>query len=133
VKLDTSLFPLVVLRWEGGVSDEELEELLRVGDAVTERAAREGVQYALVGVSTGEVTPVQRKRLAQWTEGRAELRKKWEAGAHIVLRGALARGALTAITWLLPQLANVHVHPDEASALSAAKTSLARANARRVG
>jgi hypothetical protein len=133
VKLDASRFPLIVVHWSGPESDEVLEGFIRDCSALAERAVAEQRHYVIVSIGDSDFGPKQRKRLADWAETAPESRARWDLGNHIVVHGAAARGALTAIKWLTPRLSKLYMHPDEATALAAARASLAQANTKRTG
>jgi len=133
VELDTSHFPLIVLRWTGSVSDEELEDLIQRCNALADRAASEQRHYAVVSIGDAHFGPKQRKRVATWMNEHPEHRARWDLGNHVVVHGSVARGALTAVKWLAPRLSKVFMHPDERTAVAAARASLSHANAERTG
>jgi ferric-dicitrate binding protein FerR (iron transport regulator) len=133
VELDASRFPLILVHWNGHVSDEMLERFIRDCEALAERAVGEQRHYAVVSIGDSDFGPKQRKRLADWMDAMPDHRQRWDLGNHIVVHGAVARGALTAIKWLTPRLSKVFMHPDEPTAIAAALQSLAQADTKRAG
>ncbi|HEX5659299.1 MAG TPA: hypothetical protein VFX59_19025 [Polyangiales bacterium] len=133
MRLDPSRFPLIVVRWDGPVTDEVLETFIRDCNALADRAVSERCHYVIVSIGDSDFGPKQRKRMAAWMDAHPDYRARWDLGNHIVVHGAAARGALTAIKWLSPRLSKVFMHPDEAAALKAAQASLAQANTKRAG
>ncbi|MET0285811.1 MAG: hypothetical protein ABW352_15125 [Polyangiales bacterium] len=131
MQLDVTRFPLLLVHWNGPEADEVMERFISAYDTFAQRAVRERRHYVVVSVGDADWTPRQRKRMAAWMDAHLDGDGRWDLGSHIVLHGALARGTLTALKWLVPRFQKVFVHPDEPSALAAAQASLEAA--RKVG
>jgi hypothetical protein len=133
VQLDATRFPLIIVHWTGPEPDEVMEQFMRAYDTFAERAAREKCHYVVVSVGDADWAPKQRKRMAAWMNQHLDGDGTWDLGNHVVLHGALARGSLTALKWLVPRFQKIFVHADEPTALAAAEASLAHANSKRAG
>lgn len=100
MQYDESRSPLVVVSHLGASTDSEFEAFLRKIDATLGRERTLGVLMDLRRAD--RPSPIQRKRLAQWTEEKAGPLKRQCLGMSFVIDRAIIRGALTAILWLHP-------------------------------
>lgn len=130
MRIDSRGFPLLIVHWAGRVQDAELTQFFRTMGEFVARAARERQHYAVVSDGDARFGPVQRKLIADWLATFPPELRRWDMGNYVVIEGAAARGAITALKWLTPKLDNLSVYPNLDAALAAARASLQRVNAR---
>lgn len=99
-QIDDSRWPLVVVRFDGAMSDPEFEKYLA---GVTEILERGSTNYLIFDTTKSAApTAKQRKRQADWITEHTAMIKRHSAGTAYVIPSALLRGMLTAILWLSP-------------------------------
>lgn len=124
MRIETELFPLIVVRWHGSVSEPELNRFFSTMDKLVNRAAEAGTPYAVVSDGEANFSPTQRKQVAAWAASFPERCTRWDRGNYVVVRSAAARGILTAVRWLSPRLSNIFVYASFDEALQAARSRL---------
>ena len=92
---------LVVVTFDGPVSDPELADMLEVlKGVVTDASRRAGFVF---DVSRGVVSPAsQRQTMAQWLKEHSPTIARNCTAAAYVLPNAALRGLLTALLWVVP-------------------------------
>ncbi len=102
ITFDESRWPLVVVRYDAKVDENEFEELLSRLDKNVRKAASARQKTALIYDSTSgyQASPRIRKRQAEWMKANAEATRLNCAGIGFVINSSLVRGVLTAILWL---------------------------------
>lgn len=97
VVLDSSRAPLYVVRFPIAVTDAQLARIFVQFQEVLRRRQVIGV---VCDASHSSLSPVQRKQVAleMGREGRHYAR--WVAGWALIVQSTVARGTLTALTWI---------------------------------
>ncbi len=100
IVVDDSRRPILVVRFEGLVSDAEFETYL--GDMEAQLKPGERVCTILDARVAGRAPPRQRKMQADWLARNAARLRQCSVGSVFVITSPLVRGVLTAILWLQP-------------------------------
>jgi hypothetical protein len=100
IVIDDSRRPIIVVRFDGLVSDAEFERYLGELEAQLEPGQR--VCTILDARLAGRAPPRQRKLQADWLARNAGRLRESSVGSVFVITSALVRGVLTAIMWLQP-------------------------------
>lgn len=100
--MDTSRWPLVVTRWPASLTDEELDAFLAEVVALHRRG--EPFAHIIDGrfAAAASFAPRVRARAQQTLDGIRDLGAQLVRGEAYVITSALARGAITALTWIYP-------------------------------
>ncbi len=106
--IDERSHPVIVTTWFGeatvGIVDEYYDWLgprLAQAHATGERLVLMNDTFAIE-----RPTPMVRKRLAEKTEAQNPVHGKAIVGSVVVIESALVRGAVTALSWILPSLSS---------------------------
>jgi hypothetical protein len=100
VVIDTSRFPLIVERFHRGVTDQDVDYMIRQFELLFHGGRR----YALLVYCDPDavvMSAAQRKRVSQWYRDCAEQVKRINVATAVVLESQLVRGAMTALNWLV--------------------------------
>ena len=128
IDVDERAWPLVVFRFRGQVSLEELNVYLARQDVLL---ARNELTVSLV--LTEEVklweTPVLRRQ-AEWIKHNQEHMRRYSLGAALVIHSPIVRGMLKAILWIQPMPQPHAVFSTVEDALRWLRERVAQANAR---
>ncbi len=95
----TDLFPLVLTSLVGEPTRADVEVLFRGFERLYEGDRRFVVLSDLRGI-TAVPGAAERQWIAQWTERNKPNTRRLHLGSALLVKGALVRGALTAIQWL---------------------------------
>jgi hypothetical protein len=114
ISFDERRWPLVRITFRGNASDDEFDGYLARMTQLVSRGQK--IATLLDARGTGAVSPVQRKKQAEWQKRHADALRRNVVGTAFVIDSSLVRGALTAILWLspLPQPHHVTATPEEA-------------------
>jgi hypothetical protein len=109
---------LFIRRYPGAFTDEELEAMFADMLAAVETAASEHRKIALMSISdpSSAMHPKQRSRVAEWTVSVAPQMRAGAAAHAIVVPGAIQRGILTAILWMVEHPIPIRTFSNEADA-----------------
>jgi len=100
IQVNDTNFPLVVVTFEGSVSDQEFERYLARLDTLWGRNVRSAI---VLEASRADRSPATQRRMqAEWLKKNDYLLRAHSAGTAFVISSALVRGSLTAILWLQP-------------------------------
>jgi hypothetical protein len=113
VDIDERAWPLVVFRFRGRTTMEELERYLQRQEAML---ARQQPMASLVLAEEAKLweTPVMRRQ-AEWIKARKDELRRLSLGAALVIPSPVIRGMLKAILWIqpMPQPHTVVATPEE--------------------
>jgi hypothetical protein len=111
--LDSSRAPLYVVRFPVAVTDAELDRIFLQFRDVWKRQEVIGV---ICDVSHSSLSPVQRKNVAQEMSRERRHYARWVAGWAVIVQSTVARGTLTALTWIATPPFELKVFGDSAVA-----------------
>jgi len=122
---DDSLWPLLVSRFEGQVSDEAYEEFLRQGELYLQR----GEQYVSVHdmVRLSVPTTRQRQRQFEWRRQYDRLMREQLLGCAFIITSPLIRLTLSTVFHVMPLPTPYVAVQDMAQAVTWATSRLAEA------
>lgn len=101
IHVDDTRHPLVVVRFEGDLTDHELAHYL--AEMESRVLARRQTSATVVDATlVRSVTARQRRMQAEWMEKHEEALARHSVGSAFVITSSLVRGTLTAILWLKP-------------------------------
>lgn len=106
---------VLVLVYSGQFSDADYEvALARMNDEL-ESAKAEGRKIAMISVGTSDsgMTSRQRVRSAEWVRDHTPLLRSACVGQGVVVGGAIQRGVLTAILWMIEYPIPIKAHSSE--------------------
>jgi hypothetical protein len=106
IRIDESRYPLVLVTYDGIVSDDQFREHLAQMDRML-TSGREPNVIVVDARKAGVTPPTQRKMQADWQAVNHDAIAERSLGTVFVLDSAPLRGVLTAILWLSP-LPNAH-------------------------
>ena len=112
---DDSLWPLLIVRLEGALSDAQYEEFFAHGHATLLRRERYVSIFDLSRLTLP--TPEQRQRLARWTKAHEPLMRESLIGSALVLSSPFLRMMVSVLVHLAPTPAPYVVVPSELSAV----------------
>jgi hypothetical protein len=98
--VDTSRFPLIVERFRKGVTDHDVDSMIRQFELLFHGGRR----YALLVYCDPDavvMSAAQRKRVSQWYRDCTEQVQRINVATAVVLESPLVRGAMTALNWLV--------------------------------
>ena len=127
IDVDERLWPLVIYRFRGLVSMDEMNKYLARQDVLL---ARHQPTLSLVIATETKLweTPVLRRQ-ADWIKENQELLRRYSLGAALVIQSPIVRGMLKAILWIQPMPQPYAVFPTVEGALRWLREQVARANA----
>jgi hypothetical protein len=118
-----TFYPILVSKTDESVTEEELEVFFRRFAELADQAIRSGTRHVVIVLNDpSKFTPAARKRVAE-AQARhvTPARNDVTLAAFVPIDSALARGALTAIRWVSPDLVkHVRFVPTTEAALRAA-------------
>lgn len=117
---------VVLSTFSGAFTDAEFDEWLAESTRLLEEARRQRTKYVFITRSeaSSAMTSRQRTRSAEWTRANTALLGVACAGQALVLAGALQRGVLTAILWMVEYPAPLKVFATEDEAREWARSQL---------
>ncbi len=127
IDVDERHWPLVVYRFSGRVSMEEMDSYLARQDALL---ARHQLTLSLVlATETKLWDPPVMRRQADWIKLNQELLRRYSIGAALVIHSPIVRGMLKAILWIQPMPQPYAVFSTVEGALGWLRDQVAKANA----
>ncbi|HEX9105168.1 MAG TPA: hypothetical protein VF997_23315 [Polyangia bacterium] len=125
IEIDEGAWPLVIFRFRGQASMEELNTYLARQDVLL---ARKEPMLSLVLAQEAKLweTPVLRRQ-ADWIKQNQELLRRYSLGAALVIQSPIVRGMLKAILWIQPMPQPHAVFPTVEGALRWLREQVARA------
>jgi hypothetical protein len=105
IAIDVQHFPLVLL--DMGRSRRTPEDLRGMFDAFREanaRTASDGRRWVLVAVTEEVPSAVERKTIIEESNKFSAKERECSAGSVLVISNAIVRAAVTALTWMIPNL-----------------------------
>ena len=131
IVFDDAEYPLVVVRFDGGFSDDAFFRYLGQLDLMTDRAFRDRQRVSFVMDARATVTPQpsQRRAMGDWMKQNQQAAAATCAGFAFVIPSAIVRGALTAILWISPMPAPHALFGEMGPALTWAREQLRDAQA----
>ncbi len=122
VEVDEKLWPLLVMRFEGSPTQDELDELARRLEAcIARQEAYVSITDARLG---GGLTPAQRQQQADWLKKHDGTLRKYCLGNAVILTSSIARLTINVIHILYPMPIPHAVLPTMESAAEWAATRL---------
>ncbi|GAB4207499.1 MAG: hypothetical protein OHK0013_25190 [Sandaracinaceae bacterium] len=101
IHVDDTRHPLVVVTFEGDVTDAEfVRYLAEMESRVLVRRRLSATVFD--ATKAGATSARQRRMQAEWMEKNEEALARYSAGSAFVITSPLVRGTLTAILWLKP-------------------------------
>jgi hypothetical protein len=101
IHVDDTRHPLVVVTFEGDLTDAELAHYL--AEKESRVLARRRLSATVVdATNVRSVTARQRRMQAEWIEKHEETLARYSVGSAFVITSSLVQGTLTAILWLKP-------------------------------
>jgi hypothetical protein len=98
--IDASQLPIVVVRFNGYISDPEFDVYLAT---MTGLLTRNSKMVAILDARAAiRNPPSQRQKQADWIRANEELLRQHSLGTAFVLTSPLVRGVMNAILWLQP-------------------------------
>ncbi len=98
-RFEEQFLPLLVVTAPSSVDASDLDALFARFEGRFALQTRYALLLDLTGVQ--HIPPASlRKKIGDWETRHAAETKRWNVGAAIVVRSALVRGALTALSWL---------------------------------
>ncbi len=125
IDVDERRWPLVVYRFRGRVSMEEMNDYLARQDVLL---ARHQPTLSLVLTEEPKLweTPVLRRQ-AEWIKKNEETLRRYSLGAALVIESPIVRGMLKAVLWIQPMPQPYAVFPTIEEALRWLREQVARA------
>lgn len=96
--LDLEAWPLVRIVYPEVVTDADVEQLS--GELETVLARQTRFTMVIDGSRTLSLTPKQRRMIVAAIDKNSLQMKQYCAGQGVIVKGALARGVVTALAWL---------------------------------
>lgn len=125
ITLDDSLWPLLICRFEGKISDSQFEEYLTRGTAYLQRGER---HVNIMDMSQLAMpTPAQRQRQTEWLKASEALMQEHLIGCAMIVTSPFIRLAVSAVFHLKPLPAPYVVVPNMRSGLQWATAQLEEA------
>jgi hypothetical protein len=100
IHIDDRYWPLIMFRFSGQVTMEELERYLTWQDAMVARCLPNASLVLTDNLRMWEM-PVLRKQAA-WIKEHEPLLRKYSLGAALVITSPVVRGMLKALLWMQP-------------------------------
>jgi hypothetical protein len=126
IALNDEHYPFVLMSFRvGECSADDYRALFERFRSIATRAIRNDTCHVTISVSTGGLSPKDRKLVGELTNGvpRAELDRT--LGAFVVDQRAAVRGIITALRWISPKMPNLRAVSSVEHALDAALACLA--------
>ena len=123
IVLDTQYWPVIITTWFGEANEAAITRFFVENDArVFARAQRERTPVVLISDAAHAERPSAkvRKVLADKTSSQSKDVEDLTLGSIIVVENALIRGAVTAMSWILPRMKDMIVVGDIATAIDRA-------------
>jgi len=124
MKLDETLWPVVVFTLGATETDDDWRRMFAHYDAFY---ARRQFFHAVTDATATRTFPsaAQRRLIAELSRDREDQSRRWCLGGATVMSGTVARGVLTAITWISPPVYKLTYHTTFDDALREAVRTLA--------
>lgn len=102
LELDDSLYPVLVTRWAGETTLEELERFIAWYDGQLKKAIeRKDLIFSISDAgSLLKSAPPVRKRVAEWMNLKTEAEVAVVLYSIMIIQNPIIRGVLTAVTWM---------------------------------
>lgn len=123
MKLDETMWPIAVFTLGEATTDDDWRGMFAHYEAFY---TRRQLFHAITDASRARSfpTPAQRKLIAELSRDHEPRSRKWCVGGATVLTSAVARGVLTAITWLAPPVYKLTYHATLDEAVDEASRTL---------
>jgi hypothetical protein len=124
MKVDESMWPIVVFTVGETTTDDDWRRMFATYDEIYKR--HQLFHTITDGMSIKSFpTSAQRKLIADLSREHEARSRRWCVGGATVLPNAVARGVVTAVTWLAPPVYKLTYHESFADALDEAVRALA--------
>jgi len=123
--MDDAMWPLVVVTFSTSTSDDDWRRMFRVYERYYARGQRFHVVNDGLAVK-GAIVPSQRKIIAESARAHEDMSRRWCLGGATVVGNTIARGVVTAITWVAPPAYKLTFHPTLADAADEAIRTLGK-------
>jgi hypothetical protein len=117
-------YPFVIQGFpKGPKAETAIRDLFRQMSAIGARATREGTVHVVIAVGDENFSAAERKLIAECMAHASREEAVHVIGAFAVIQSGVARGVLTALRWLAPNVISViaTATPDEAIDLARAR------------
>jgi hypothetical protein len=106
VVLDSRAWPVVITTWFGTPTEVLVDRYFDQHATVLERARKNSDRIVLISdtFATERPTATARKRIADRTSAHAKVAQSITLASFIVIENALIRGAVTALSWIIPSM-----------------------------
>ena len=127
IDVDERLWPLVIYRFRGQVSLQEMDDYLARQDVML---ARHQPTLSLVLAEEAKLWEAAvLRRQAEWIKRNQETLRRYSLGAALVIQSPIVRGMLKAILWIQPMPQPYAVFSNVAAALGWLRERVAQASA----
>lgn len=124
VRLDHTAFPVVIHTWVGSPTAKLVDAYF---DRVTDLGKRDRKYFVITDASVAQRPDASvRRAITQHSERLRDQRERLDMGSVVIVTNAMVRGALTAMQWLDPGMAEVTYVADLDTALARARETLRR-------
>jgi len=109
MKIDSSLYPIIVATFAGRTDDDEVEMSIRIFERLLASSLADQEPLFIVCDLRGvtETSATVRKRWAEWVNGMSEENLRAVHTNVLLFRNAFMRGVLTAVGWFSKRVRDV--------------------------
>lgn len=106
VVLDSRAWPVVITTWFGTPTEGLVDRYFDQHATILERGRKNSERIVLISdtFATERPTATARKRIADRTSAHADVAQSITLQSFIVIESALIRGAVTALSWVMPSM-----------------------------
>jgi len=124
IEIDTTRYPLLIQRWTGAPTNENLDAYFVQADDIADYAIAHDSYHVVVVTGSLNITASGRKYLGAWIDTVPSARRERTIASYVVIDNAALRGMLTALGWLTRNLQDVHAVATEAEGIRRATEHL---------
>ena len=125
ISVESQWFPVIVTSWSGPYTQRNVDTFFAEQRRLAERALREETWLAVIAKIGEAPDAAGRKLVADATQAMPAVLRARTARSFVIVENGLQRGVVTAVTWLIKDLADLEPVANEREAIAGARKLLA--------
>jgi hypothetical protein len=124
ISVEARWFPVILLRWRGPYTRTVIHDYFVQQRALAERANREDTYLAVIARVVDAPDVAARRWIAEETEATPPVLRKRTLRSFCIAENAIHRGVITAVSWLVRDMASLEAVSSPREAVRGARLAL---------
>ncbi len=124
ISIESQWFPVIVTSWSGPYDQRNVDAFFAEQRRLADRAMREETWLAVIAKIGEAPDAAARKLIADATQAMPAVLRARTLRSFVIVENGLQRGVVTAVTWLVKDLAELQPVANEREAIAGARKAL---------